>query len=169
MLLTISDDVKLDILGKLALFWNPRSISDHVLKTYKVAYSERSIRELKDNKSNQLVIDRIRNKYMSSIMEVPLTFKRMRLEQYTELYDSLKALGEYSQAAKILDYIRDEVEGKTAGVQNVYLTQVNISDEELMQEKLKSLEQLELLRKRRNILGIQPKNGASDATDSEGR
>ena len=147
----LSEDQKLDLISKIAMYWKSTKIITHFIETYRIQLNDYQIASYKKSKEWALVIDRMRQEYIAGIMEVPIANKRWRLEEYEGLYHALKELDEHSKAAAILDLVRGEMEEKKGSINNLYLTQVNVSDEELADLRLKSINELESIRKRKLI------------------
>lgn len=147
----LNEDQKLDLISKLAMYWKAPRIVTYFKEVYGLHITDWAITRYKQGKEWQLVMDRMRSQYIAGILEVPIANKRWRIEEYAELYDALKELGEHSQAAKILSMVQDEMEEKKGSVQNIFMTQVNVTDEELLEEKSKTIQQLEIVRKKKQL------------------
>lgn len=147
----LNEDQKLDLVSKLALYWKIPKIISYFRSIHNLELSEMVIYQYKKRKEWALVIDRMRTEYVAGIMEVPIANKRWRMEQYEDIYHLLREAGKDAKAAEILNLARQEMEEKKGNIQNLYMTQINVTDEELMQEKLKSLNELESIRKRKQL------------------
>ena len=91
------------------------------------------------------LINKLRDRYLATVAEVPIAQKKIRLERAEELYEASGEIeekeNEINTKLKCLNQAREEVEGRGAG--NITLTQFNqynkLSDEEI-QDRIKEIE-----------------------------
>lgn len=96
------------------------------------------------------LIEKFRAEYESRLSDIAVTSKRYRLQRLEQMHEALYREGKYELAAKMLDRVRDEVEGKNAdGRPNIFITQFNqLTDTEVEERKLKIINMIERMKKR---------------------
>jgi hypothetical protein len=98
------------------------------------------------------LIEKYREEYNKGVMDVPIANKRKRLDELQDIYDKQKERGKLKDAQSVLSDARSEMEEKRGDV-SFHLTQINhtefhdMSDEDLLNEKAKALEQLSKIKK----------------------
>lgn len=131
------------ICNLLAQYKKPKEIISLIEEEHNLKVSSSSISQYK--KENKELIEKLRTNFLSTINDVPIAQKRIRLERTDELYavsQELKGGEKVNLSLKCLKEAREEVEG--AGSSNITFQQFNqynkLSDDEL-QEKLKEVEE----------------------------
>ena len=154
----LTPDEQLDVCQKLAHFWKPLAIKTHIQKTYgKHLAVETIVVNYRESTNWRPVIDKFREQYISDLSAVPLFHKRKRLDELTFFYEFYKDRKKYREARLVLGQIMEEVEGK-AGEVSFSFTQINnnqfnkLTDEELKQEKLKTMAELEKVKKMKELI-----------------
>jgi len=132
----ITDDQKMFICNMIAQYKKPREVVELIKDEHDINIDSALVSRYK--KDNQKLINKLRETFLSTVVEVPIAQKRVRLERTEELYDIAKSV---PVKLKCLSSAREEVEGKGAG--GVTFQQFNqynqLTDEEL-QEKIKEIE-----------------------------
>lgn len=143
---------QIELARRIAWFWTNKQITEFAKSEFDKDMSERAYYEIKQSEKWKPVIEQFREEYISACAEVPLFHKKKRLEELQEQFDFYKAKKMRKEALAVLKEFRDEAEGRRGDV-SFHLTQVThnefhqMSDETLQREKMKTLEQLEKVRK----------------------
>ena len=152
-----------ELLFRVASFQNNKQILDWLsLKGRKI--SVRQIDNYRYSKTHKATIERYREQWNASIMELPLANKRKRIENYQDLYKKAVAEEDISEANNILKAIKAEVEGESGGRPNIYnyVQYNNLSDGELEEKRLKIINDVLKLKKMK-----EEKKELIDATHEE--
>jgi len=139
----LSPNEKLLVCNLIAQYKKPKQIQLVLDEEYGLKVKLNRIREFY-GKEKQL-IDNLRERYLSTVSEVPIAQKRVRLEREETLYETADEIDETKDKIdtklKCLASAREEIEGR--GGQNVSFTQVNqygnLSDQEVV-DKIKEIE-----------------------------
>ena len=103
------------------------------------------------------IIEKFREEYLAKCNEIPLFNKKKRLEELQELYEFYKDKGDKKMALQVIREFREEAERRVDNI-NFNFTSINhtefndMSDEDLKREKLKTLEQLESVKRLKLLL-----------------
>ena len=99
------------------------------------------------------MIQKYRDEYTKAVLEVPLANKRKRLDEFQNHYEKHMKDGSYIKAQSVLRDIKSEMEEKISDV-SFHFTQIteyhDMKDEDLLAEKMKTLDQLEKIKKLRS-------------------
>lgn len=76
-------------------------------------------------------IEKMRNEYLSNIMEVPIAHKRVRLERLEMLYKQAQTQRKPEVSRSMLAAARDEIEGKNVNITAIMNKYEGLSDDEL--------------------------------------
>jgi hypothetical protein len=139
----LSPDNKLLICNLIAQYKKPKQIQLLLDEEYGLKVRLNRIREFNDKE--QQLISNLRERFLTTISEVPIAQKRVRLDREEQLYEVAGQIKETKDQIdtklKCLASAREEVEGR--GTQSVTFAQYNqynqLSDTEL-QDKLKEIE-----------------------------
>jgi len=135
--LYVKPDEKMFICNMLAQYKKPKEIKKLAKKEHGLTLSSQVICGYRNRNKN--LINSLRESFLSTIIEVPIAQKRVRLDRTEELYQIAKQV---DTKLKCLKEAREEVEGK--GAANLTFQQFNqynqLSDEEL-KDKLREVEE----------------------------
>lgn len=116
----------------------------------------------------QKPIARIREKWGNDILNIELAHKRRRLEELSKIYENTYASREFKTSLSALYQIQHEVEKDLANL-SVQNMQVNVykdmSEAELEEERLKSLERLKLLKGEIKCLPVEEKTETQESKE----
>jgi len=159
-----SPNEQLELCRRIAWFWTNPDIVEFAQKEYGKKVTKEAIAELRKAEKWTPVIEQFRDEYISKCGEIPLFHKRKRLEELQEQYSILKSDGKLSQARLVLRDIREEAEGKSGDVSFNFTSVTHnefhqMTDEDLQKEKIKTLEQLEKVRKMKLLTDKRGTNG----------
>jgi hypothetical protein len=148
----INEQQKLELCKLLAWFWKSPEIIKYFEDEHQLKLKPSDIKNYRAAEKWKPIIEKFRDDYLKDLNSVPLANKRKRLDELEKLYDSAIADGDLDQARILIREFREEVEKKVGDV-SVSFTQINhneyheMTDEDLQAEKVKTLEQLEKVRK----------------------
>ena len=138
----ITPDQKILICNLLAQYKKPRQIMSILKDEHELDVKTKTITKFQVNEKE--LIGRLRDRFLSTVAEVPIAQKRIRLERAENLYEisqELEGKDRVDSGVKVLATAREEVEGK--GSSQITLQQFNqynqLTDEEL-QDKIKDIE-----------------------------
>ena len=136
-------DQKMFVCNMLAQYKKTPEIKELAKKEHGITLSTQVICGYRNR--NKELINKLRESFLQTIIEVPIAQKRVRLERAEELYDvsqELKGRDKVLTSLSCLKEAREEVEGKGAG--SVTFQQFNqynqLTDEEL-KDKLREVEE----------------------------
>ena len=138
------------ILFWIATFVKHKEIKKRILNEFNVSLSLKSISNYATSEQYEPVIRKIRDRWGSDLLHVELANKRRRMEELERIYAKCVATNQMKNALTSLYQIKGETEKDLdkIGTQTNY--QINIfkdmSEEELEQERVKSLERIKMLR-----------------------
>lgn len=143
---------QLEVARRIAWFWTNKQIGDFVKESFQKELSCPAFSDMRKQEKWIPVIEKFRDQYIAKCSEVPLFHKRRRLEELQDLYYTFKETGNLAQARLVLQDLRNEAEGKGADISfnftNVTHNEFHqMTDEDLQREKMKTIEQLEKLRR----------------------
>lgn len=143
---------QMEVAKMIAWFWGQSAISEHMKKTFGKELSKQAIDSYKNSNKWKPVIEQFREQYRKEIFQVPLANKRKRLDELQRMYDRYIAEDDIVNARKVLSDCREEME-KRFGDVNFSFTNItnneyhDMTDEQIMEEKAKTIEDLERIRK----------------------
>lgn len=152
----LNQGMQLEIIKRIAWYWKDAEIERYFAKEYNKSISLSNIGQYRKSEKWQPLIERQRDQYNTLILQVPIANKRNRLDQLQKQYDQVGDItnkDSRKEAREILKEAREEVERKVAGEISFNFTQVNhnefhdMTEEDLQREKMKTIEQLERVRK----------------------
>jgi len=156
---------RMEVAKLLGWFWKPSDIMRHFKESFNKSITAQAISNYSKSKDWIPVINKFREEYNRLLFEVPLFNKRKRLDELQEQYDLYKSKGDLKTARKIIREFREEAEKKIGDV-SFHFTSIShteyhdMSDEQLREEKVKTLEELEKVR-RMKLIVFDPANGGS--------
>ena len=169
----LSSEQQMEVCKRFAWFWTITEIEDWMKREFGIVLSRTGLRRnYKDSEYWKPVIDKFREDYLKSVTEVPLANKRKRLEELQKLFDRAISKSDDKSAVAIIKEFRDEMERKVADV-SFNFTQIthnefhDMTDEDLQREKVKTLEQLEKVRRLKLITGEKNGVGIEDIQEIE--
>ena len=139
----LNQDEKILVCNLIAQYKKPKQIQILLDDEHDIKLKLNTIRKF--NETDKELIGKLREHYLSTVSEVPIAQKRIRLEREEALYETADEIDEVKDKIdtklKCLASAREEVEGR--GGQTVTFAQYNqynqLSDEEL-QQKIKEIE-----------------------------
>ena len=143
----LTRETQLKICGLLARFFTPTEIRNTVLHEDGIKLQPTSVSYYLESKSWKSVVERLRSEYLSAIMEVPITHKRVRLERYEQLFGIAQSRNLVGVAKEILNSAREEVEGKASqNTVNILMNKIEmISDDEINDRIIKIKRELAMI------------------------
>lgn len=105
----LSDLQKMEIIELSGRYFSAPQIMDIIRNEWGIKYSNASLNTLLRN-NKELIFDK-RKKYGSSIDGLRLVHERPRLEEYTNIYEEAREVGNNKLALDVLKEIRQEVKG----------------------------------------------------------
>lgn len=163
----LSPQEQMAVAQRIAWFWRECEIVKFVREQCGKKISDNLLSRYKDSPKWRPVIEKFREDYLKMINEVPLANKRIRLEELQKMYNRAVKKSDFQEARQVLRDFRDEMQEKKDGV-SFNFTQIThnefhkMTDEDLQREKVKTLEQLEKVRKLKLLA-----HGGDDGLGSE--
>lgn len=141
-----SDEVQQIILW-IAEFKKPAEIFDLVKEKFGKTMSMPTLVNYRNGEKWQALIRKHREAWGREIFNIELSHKRKRLEELSDIYTEVKGTRNYKLALDALEKIKNETE-KELGNLHLYNIRVykSMSDEELEEERLKTLEEIKKLK-----------------------
>lgn len=134
----------------IATFEKPRHIVAMMMDEFGVKIHPALVDYYRHNESYKPVIQRIREKWGADIGEVALGTKRRRMEELEKIYEHCFTTNQMKNALGALFQIQHEIEKDLQAIGSQTNYQINIykdlTDTELEEERLKSLERLKTLK-----------------------
>ena len=161
---------EIELLKRIAWYWSSVQIKKYFKEEIGKNLDYSTIKRYRESEKWKSFLNRERDQYNLLVLQVPLANKRMRLDEYQKQYDVLdnETPRKRYERREILKEVRQEIEIKSPD--SVNLTMINhteyhnMSDEELQNEKVKTLNKLEQVRKLKLLTGGKD---ASQDTGSE--
>lgn len=144
----LNDEQLTEVAKFIAQFKTYKQAQRFVKEKFSLVFDYRGIEKLFTQEGRwKTALAQLKQEYVNSTMEVPISHKRVRLERYEWLYEQAVASGKFPAAKACLDSAREETEaGKIPSIGSLVFAQINnMSDEELHSEKDRLLEKLEKL------------------------
>lgn len=116
-----------------------------------VDISYQTVSHYKNSKDYAPIIQKIRQEWNDQFFLVDIANKRHRLEKYGELYDENMKREKFRDAKDVLDSARHECEKEIANVHYTNVVFNGMTNEELENEKLKTLKRIQQLQDQRKI------------------
>lgn len=156
--------MQLEVCRRIAWFWTEKELLKYIQSVIKKSMHPSNLSAMKNSEKWKPVIEQFREEYISKCGEVPLFHKKKRLEELQEQYYHFKEKGNLKEARSILRDIRDEAEGKRGDISFQFTSIVHnefnqMTDEDLQTEKMKTLEQLEKVRRMKLLTNQGDNNG----------
>lgn len=137
------------VLFWIATFVKVPQIIENCKEEFGFPISKTTIIWYMQHENYQKPIARIREKWGNDILKIELSHKRRRLEELSKIYEKTYGEKKYKDAMGALYQIQHEVEKDLSNL-NVTNMQVNVykdmTEAELEEERLKSLERLKVLK-----------------------
>lgn len=135
------------ILSGIACFKKNKEIALSLKERFNEPVTESTVDHYRRHDNYQKHIHRLREKWSQDYLTVEYAHKRRRLEELSKIYDKCYSKEKFKDAMNALFQIQHEVEKDMA---NLSLTQINVykdmTETELEEERLKSLERLKKLK-----------------------
>ena len=138
---SMTKEQQMFVLNMIARFKTNPEIKDLLQSVHGVSIGADSLTHYRRDKFKHIVLQ-LRERYLNSVMEVPIAQKRIRLERAEELYAMAQSCAEAKErvdsSVKVLSFARDEIEGKSAAtqfIQNNFNQFMNVPTKELLQIK----------------------------------
>lgn len=145
----LNSDEVMKLVFLIATFTPQGKIVEKMQEEFGVTIHVNTVNYYRRHEAYQKVIANMRQKWGNEILDVELTHKRRRLEELERIYQKCLDSDQMKNALGALYQIQHEVE---KDLQNLSLTNYNINiykdmtEKELEEERLKSLERLKLLK-----------------------
>lgn len=148
---------QIELVKRIAWHWKPSKIRKFILDEYGKRLHDTLIFQYSRTEKWKPIIEKFREEYYKNVTEVPLANKRKRLDELQDLYERAIDKKNYNSARDIIKDFRDEME-KRVGELSLSFTSITnefnqMTDEQLINEKQKTIEQLERIRKMKLITG----------------
>lgn len=155
---------QLEIARRIAWFWTNSEITEFARTEFQISISPSAIGEMRKSETWKPVVEQFREEYITKCGEVPLFHKRKRLEELQTIYEDFRNKKNHVQARFTLQAIRDEAEGKSGDIYFKFTSVTHnefhqMTDEDLQKEKMKTLEQLEKVRRLKLLTNQGDGNG----------
>jgi hypothetical protein len=168
----LSEEEKYQLVQRIALFEPWSEIHKWIVKDLKKNVKPSVVRAYATSPKWMPLIRKIRDEYNGAIMEIPLANKRMRVEKFSELYSIAMDKRDYKEARGALKEIREEMcpDPKDGGKGSIFIAQQfnNLDDKQIAEERLRTINDLDNLRKRLGMKSHKPEEVVIDATHTEG-
>ena len=153
----LSGPEKMEVAKLYGWYWTPIEIHKHVTEQMGKKISYNSIVMLRDREEWKPIIEKCREDYNKVFVDVPLANKKKRVVELQKHYDLHMEDGNLREAQGVIKDIKDEMDEKFGDV-SFHFTQINqtqfrdMSDEDLLKEKAKTLDEFERVKKMRHLL-----------------
>lgn len=155
----LTSDQVMKLIYMIATFEKPRKIVELMREEFGVSIHVKLVDYYKKQESYRPVIQRIREKWGSDLMDVELGTKRRRMEELEKIYDHCFKSDQMKNALGALFQIQHEIEKDLQQIGSQTNYQINIykdlTDTELEEERLKSLERLKTLKGEIQCLAVE--------------
>lgn len=154
---------QMEVAKLLAWFCSPTQIAKHIEQRFKKKITAQNVEWYKNSEKWQPVIEKLREDYNRCVLEVPLANKRKRLEELQILYNIHMVNEDYKKAQSVLSDFREEMERRGGDI-NFSFTNVthneyqNMTDEELNEERTKTIEQLIRIKRMKYLTNEEKEN-----------
>lgn len=148
----LNSSQQMELVERLAWHWRPLEIVAYMNKVHNIRISPLLPGNYSRTEKWKPVIQKLRDEYHKNLTEVPLANKRKRLDELQMLYEKAIDSRKFEEAKSLIGEFRDEMERKLGDVSLSFTSITNnefndLSDEDLIREKAKTIEQLEKVRK----------------------
>ena len=109
---SITNEAYKEIIQRIARYDAPNAIAREVNKAYHTQLTTLAVKVLENDPQTKSMIVRTRQKFMSSLQEIPIVHKVVRMSRYETLYHEAVDHGDISKAVEVLIEARNEMEGK---------------------------------------------------------
>ena len=133
----LNPDQQVEVCNMLARFNSLNDVKKKVA-TWGITLSEQAVQAYRSTPKWKQVIDRLRSEYLTEILEVPISHKRVRLERLDSLYKSAVNKGQLGVAKEVLKAAQEEIEHRPGNVSIIMNKIEMISDDEL-REKVRNI------------------------------
>lgn len=152
----LNSDQVMKVCFWIASFEKAPDIVERVKNEFGISISVPLIQWYKHNDNYKQIISKMREKWGNELEDLEMTHKRKRIERVSQILDKCEAKGQMRNALSAITQIQSEVEkNQNIGSQTNY--QINIykdmTDKELEEERLKSIERLKALKEIPEIKG----------------
>jgi hypothetical protein len=138
------------VLFLIATFVKPREIIKSIKEEFKISLSPATIEYYKRHDNFKSQIQKMRERWGSDLLNVELSNKRRRLEELEKIYHKAFSTNQLKNALASLYQIQGEIEKDLQNIGHQTNYQINIykdmSETELEEERVKSLERLKILK-----------------------
>jgi len=146
----LTSDQVMKLIYLIATFEKPRKIVELMKEEFGVTIHPKLVDYYKKQESYRPVIQRIREKWGSDLMDIELGTKRRRMEELERIYSHCMNTDQMKNALGALYQIQHEIEKDLQQIGSQTNYQINIytdlSETELEEERIKSLERLKTLK-----------------------
>jgi hypothetical protein len=145
----LNSDQVMKVCFWIASFEKVPDIVEKVKNEFGITISTYLIHWYKQHDNYKQIISKMREKWGNELEDLELTHKRKRIEKVSQIFDKCVDKGQMRNALSAITQIQGEVEkNQNIGSQTNY--QINIykdlTDRELEEERLKSIERLKILK-----------------------
>ena len=145
----LNDKHKEIVLQKIGFYETDAEIVKHFRDEYGIKLTPLAITYYRHSQKYVTKINRYRDRFESEVVAVPLASKRKRVHELQEIYYKIKDDDRLMDAAKIINDIRIEMEGKTKEIGNVFQFNQynNLTDDEIREKVIENAKKLVDMRK----------------------
>ena len=143
----LTDLEKMEVLKRVACHESSTSIIKWLKETSGKTVKISSIAHYRDSEKYRPMIERYRAEFERNLMNVPISSKHIRLKRSEKIYKLAMQKEDLRVASKELESARAEIEGKKGDITIQFNQFVDLTDDELLQKKLKAIETIERSRK----------------------
>lgn len=158
----LTSDQVMRLIYFVATFEKPRNIVLKIKEEFGISIHPKLVDYYKKKESYRPVIQRIREKWGNDLMDVELGSKRRRMEELTKIYEHCVKTDQMKNALGSLYQIQHEIEKDLQQIGSQTNYQINIykdlTETELEEERLKSLERLKNLKGEITCLALEKKD-----------
>lgn len=146
----LNSDQVMKLLFMIATFEEVPAIIRNIRKEFGITISKSTVKHYKESEQYRPQIQRMRERWGSDLLNVELSNKRRRLEELEKIYKHCFANDQMKNALASLYQIQGEIEKDLQNIGHQTNYQINIykdmSETELEEERVKSLERLKALK-----------------------
>ena len=133
----LNDDLRMKVCERYARFESVLKIQAYLKKEHGITVSKNAVEWYRECPTYVAIIDKLRDKYLSAVMEIPISHKRVRLERLDALYHKALSLGKAGEAKDMLIAARDEIEGRASTNQiGIIMNRIEMISDAELEERL---------------------------------
>lgn len=151
----LTDEQAVELATRIALYESPKSIKAYFRTACGIKLENSHLMNYRNSPRWAPMIRKIRDDYNSQISDLVFSSKRKRVEELERIFDEAFEEGDRSEQRETLKQIKDELEPSGRGntnIQNMMVVNQNfkeLSDEELEEKKLETINLIAKLRRQR--------------------